>query len=93
MLFLYPSSDYCIKTVLTKRFLFVCAAFLVHALHEMLHSFYVQVTDIVPNIKLLYMNYDIRFHNGNKILERSCASHKSSNKMSKSHLEFCRSYN
>ena len=26
--------DYCIKTVLTKLFLFVCAAFLVNALHE-----------------------------------------------------------
>ena len=24
----------------------------------MLYSFYVQVTDIVPNIKSLYMNYD-----------------------------------
>ena len=59
----------------------------------MLYSFYVQVTDIVPNIKLLYMNYDIRFRKGNKILERSRALHKSSNKMSKSHLKFCRGYN
>ena len=43
----------------------------------MLYSFYIymQVTDIVPTIKLLYMNinYDIRYHNGNKILERSFA--------------------
>ena len=39
-----------------------------------------QVTDIVPTIKLVFMNYDIRYHNGNKILERSCALYKSSNK-------------
>ena len=58
----------------------------------MLYSFYMQVTVIVPTIKLVFMNYDIRYHNGNKILERSCALYKSSNKISKSYLKFCYSY-
>ena len=35
----------------------------------MLYSFYMQVTDIVPTIKLLYMNYDIRYHNVTKFLK------------------------
>ena len=83
-IFLYPYSDYCIKTVLMKWFLFVCAGFVVNALHECCIVFICKSYWYCSDYKITV--HDIRYHKDNKILERSCALYTKSNRISKSHL-------
>ena len=82
--FMLPLTIVSIKTVLTKWFRFVCAGFVVNALHECCIVFICKSYWYCSDYKITV--HDIRHHNDNKILERCCALYTKSNRISKSHL-------
>ena len=82
--FILPLTIVSIKTVLTKWFRFVCAGFVVNALHECCIVFICKSYWYCSDYKITV--HDIRYHNDNKILERSCALYTKSNRISKSHI-------